>query len=595
MEEEEVQDNYKLTMKSSTIIKRILKYLKPHMWMFIGAVILYVIDSVVHAYEPTLLGDLLTIASTEGSTYDQILRIGFLYAGFVVGGCLVYYFAGMTIQRIAQSIIVDIRRDIFNHIQHLSISQIHSVPVGKWVTRATNDVNSIMTFFSDVLISIMSNAMTLISVTIMVFILNWKLAFVLMAFLPVIAVVSVLFAHYSRKYYRLLRSHISSMNGFLSENLSGMETIQEFNQEDRKAKEFDDINLDLKKTNFKAVTVFAIFRPLIYFIYICTILTVFVFGLKMVYSGEMAIGYLYSFYSYTDWFFNPIQNLANTFNTIQSALAGAERVLIVLDTKPEIVDSVDAKPIEKLKGKVEFRHVWFAYSKKDWILKDVSFVINPGDTVAFVGETGAGKSTIINLMVRNFDIQKGQILIDDRDIKSITLDSLRGNIGEMLQDVFLFSGSIKTNVSLGDENISDEEVKKACEYVGASGFIERLPNKYDEPVLENGNNFSSGQRQLISFARVVTYKPSLVVLDEATANIDTETEVIIQSSLEKIKSIGTMVMVAHRLSTIKHASMIYVVDHGRIIEQGNHQELLKLRGIYYNLYKLQSTEKKLAE
>ena len=298
---------------------------------------------------------------------------------------------------------------------------------------------------------------------------------------------------------------------------------------------------------------------------------------------------------YTGNFFNPVQEIADQFNNIQQALASSERIVLVLDKKSDVTNKEGARDIEKFKGKIEFKNVWFAYKEDEWILKDVSFVINPGDTVAFVGETGAGKSTIIGLIVRNYNIQKGQILIDDIDINDITLESLRRNIGEMLQDVFLFSGTVKSNISLGDESISDDEIKEACKFVGASNFIEKLPNKYDEEVNENGNNFSQGQRQLISFARVVSYKPSIIVLDEATANIDTETEVIIQESLEKIKSIGTMVMVAHRLSTIRHATMIYVVDKGEIKERGNHQQLLKKRGIYYNLYKIQNMEKKMKE
>jgi ATP-binding cassette subfamily B protein len=495
----------------------------------------------------------------------------------------------------AQDIILDLRADVFKHIQTLSIDQLHKVPVGKWVTRATNDVNSLMSFFSDVLISIISNIMFLLSIIVMVLIKSWQLALVDLAFIPVIAAVSFVFAHYSRKHYRLVRSSISSLNGFLSENLAGMETIQVFNQEERKKEEFDVISKKLRKNDWDAVTVFAIFRPLIYLLYTGAIISIFAYGLRMVDQGLITIGTMYSFYLYTEYLFYPIQNIANQFNSVQSALAGAERVIIVLDTKSEIVDEKDSHDVDKLKGKIEFKHVWFAYKGDHWILKDVSFVINPGDTVAFVGETGAGKSTIINLMVRNYDIQKGEILIDDMPIKSITLSSLRRNIGEMLQDVFLFSGTVKSNISLDEPTITDEEIKEAAEYVGADSFIEKLNKKYDEPVLENGNNFSQGQRQLISFARVVSYKPSLIVLDEATANIDTETEVIIQDSLEKIKSIGTMVMVAHRLSTIKHASMIYVVDHGEIVEQGNHQSLLKKRGIYYNLYKLQSMDRELAD
>jgi ATP-binding cassette subfamily B multidrug efflux pump len=594
--EEDYQEpeSSKLTLKSSYIIKRIMKYLKPHWKLFAFSLALYLITSSLSAMEPTLIGWFVDELTKEGIEYSQVAVYGGYYAICITVNCILTYFAGLSVQVMAQGIILDLRQDVFSHIQTLSISQLHKVPVGKWVTRATNDVNSLMSFFSDVLVSIISNMMFLGMIVVMVFVKDWRLAFVDLAFIPVIVVVSWIFAYYSKKHYRLLRSSISSMNGFLSENLSGMETIQVFNQEERKMKEFDDISKKLKKNDWDAMTVFAVFRPLIYSIYTAAIISVFAVGLHFVDGGTMTIGTLYSFYLYTEYLFYPIQNIANQFNSVQSALAGAERVIIVLDTPSEIVDSKDAKPLEKMKGKIEFRHVWFAYKGEEWILKDVSFVINPGDTVAFVGETGAGKSTIINLMVRNFDIQKGEILIDDINIRNITLDSLRKNIGEMLQDVFLFSGTVRSNISLDDKDMPESDIEAAAKFVGADDFINKLPKKYDEPVLENGNNFSQGQRQLISFARVVTYKPSVVVLDEATANIDTETEVIIQNSLEKIKSIGTMVMVAHRLSTIKHASMIYVVDHGVIVESGNHQALLKKRGIYYNLYKLQTTEKDLA-
>lgn len=594
MEDEQELLDMKRTLKTSYILKRIFGYLRPQMKLFILAMVLYVLEAFMAAVEPQFIGKVIDLVS-EGAPYKEVALYGWLYAIIItLNYCVFSFIAGLVIQLLAQNIIVQMRQDLFDHIQSLSIDQLHSVPVGKWVNRVTNDVNAVMSFFSDVLVQIIYNFIYLVAIIVFVFVTNWKLAFIDLAFLPVISVVAVFFAKYSRKHYREVRSSFSSMNGFLSENLSGMETIQVFNQEERKMEQFSSINKSIKKASWGAVRVFAIFRPLIYLLYVSALIAVFGAGLPMVASGTITIGIMYSFYQYTQNMFNPIQNIANQFNGIQSALAGAERVIKILDMPSQIIDSPDAQDIGKIKGKVEFRHVYFAYKGEEWILKDVSFIINPGDTVAFVGETGAGKSTIINLMCRNFDIQKGEILIDDIPLRNISISSLRRNIGEMLQDVFLFSGTIKDNISLGDETISQDDIEKACAFVGADGFIQKLPQKLDEPVNENGNNFSQGQRQLISFARAVAYKPSLIVLDEATANIDTETEVIIQSSLEKIKSIGTMVMVAHRLSTIRHATMIYVVDHGVITEQGNHQALLKKRGIYYNLYKLQTMEKEMA-
>lgn len=583
------ENNSKRTLSSSYIISRLLGYMKGSVHLFIIALILYVLQAFSAALEPMIEGRVINLINV--SDFGTATKYGWFFCAIITANyCVFAFIGGYLIQKGSQDIIYRLRNDVFDHIQNLSINQLHSVPVGKWVTRTTSDVNSIMDFFSNVLIQLIYNFLFLIALMVFVFVASWKLAFIDLAFLPVIAVVFVFFTYFSRKSYREVRAQISNMNAFLSENLSGMETIQIFNQETRKKREFTAINKKLAGAHWGAVRIFATFRPSIYLLYIGSLLCVFGFGLPMLARGELDVGTLYSFYSYTGYLFQPVQNIANQFNAIQSALAGAERVVKVLDTKSEIADEPDAMDIGHLQGKIEFRHVWFAYKGDEWILKDVSFVINPGDTVAFVGETGAGKSTIINLMCRNFDIQKGEILLDDIPIKKIKLASLRRNIGEMLQDVFLFSGDISYNISLGDPNISEEKVEKSAEFVGASDFIERLPDGYHHIVNENGNNFSQGQRQLISFARAVAYEPSVMVLDEATANIDTETEVIIQNSLEKMKSIGTMVMVAHRLSTIKHASMIYVVDHGVIAEQGDHQTLLKKRGIYYNLYKLQNME-----
>jgi ATP-binding cassette subfamily B protein len=382
------------------------------------------------------------------------------------------------------------------------------------------------------------------------------------------------------------------MNAFLSENLSGMKITQMFNQEKKQYNEFRNRNERLRKSSLKQTITFGIFRPTMYLLYVIAIIIVVYFGSLEVMNNPMVLfSLVYVFYQYVSKLFNPIQQLADQFNTIQSAFASSERIFEILDTESEIKDSEDAVEISEFKGKIEFKNVWFAYEEENWILKDVSFVINPKETVAFVGATGAGKTTILSLIVRNYDIQKGQILIDDMDIKNIKLSSLRKNIGQMLQDVFLFSGTIKSNIQMREDSITDEDIYNACEYVNANHFIEKLDHKYEEEVRERGNNFSSGQRQLLSFARTIVHKPQIMILDEATANIDTETEVLIQESLEKMRNIGTMLIVAHRLSTIQHSDKIVVLKHGEIQEIGNHQELLKKKGQYYELYKIQYEKK----
>lgn len=589
----EEQESDQISTSTFSILKQISKYIKPHIWAFALGLVLYVVLAAIEVALPLVSGMLIDSLDVVDPQYSSVVQYSLIFALVVVLNGGFRYFGSMLIQKTAQEVVYDLRKDVFKKIENFSLGQISEMPIGKWVTRVTNDTNSVLSFFSNVLISLIYNVIVLIVVIVTVIATNWQLGLILVAFLPVIFVVSFAFARISRKNYREVRKNISAMNAFLSENLSAMNTIQIFNQEEKKNLEFERVNKKLKKANYRAVNVYTIFRPLIFLLYSGAIFAVFAVGLRFVAEGEMSIGGLYAFYLLTERFFYPVQSIANLFNQIQSALAGAERVLGVLNKKTLITDCSDPVDLGRAKGKIEFKHVWFAYKPGEWILKDVSFVIKPGETVAFVGETGAGKSTIITLMVRNYEIQKGQILIDDVDIKDISLSSLRKNIGQMLQDVFLFSGTIKSNISLNNPEIDENTIISSAEYVGADRFISKLENKYDQEVLENGNNFSSGERQLISFARVVTYKPPIVVLDEATSNIDTETEVIIQNSLEKIKSIGTMVMVAHRLSTIKHASRIFVINAGEIVEEGNHQQLLKKRGIYYNLYRIQSMRQKM--
>lgn len=589
MGEEELEQKQH-SMKDMVMIGNLARYLKPYLPKFIFAIVLDTLSVLLYTTEPLFYKEILRLLKIETTQFTSILAIGLFFIVAMFASIILMYISGMMVQKVGQRVIYDIRRDIFNHIEELAIGQLNTIPVGKLVTRITNDTGTLMDFFTNILVNMLKNIITLVAIAIISFFVNWQLALILIAFLPIILAITIFFRSKSKKVYREIRKNVSSINGFLSENLSGMKTIQIFNQEERKAEEFTKLNKQLRDSNLKSVRIFALFRPGVFFIYVMAIVAVMSVGLRLVMNGQLDTDGLYAFYIYISQFFNPVQNLAEQFNGLQSSMTAAERILAVLDLKADVLDSNDSIDVDGFKGKIEFKNVWFSYVPGEWVLKDISFVIEPGETAAFVGATGAGKSTIIGLIVRNYDIQKGQILIDGIDIKKIKINSLRKHIGEMLQDVFLFSGTIASNIALDDDSITRKEIEDASRYVGADTFIEKLPKKYDEEVLERGNNFSMGQRQLISFARTVVYKPNIVVLDEATANIDTETEVLIQNSLLKMKNIGTMVIVAHRLSTIKHADKIFVISKGKIIEEGTHQELLKLRGTYYNLYRLQNMQ-----
>ncbi len=589
MGEEELEQKQH-SMKDMAMIGNLARYLKPYLPKFIFAIVLDTLSVLLYTTEPLFYKEILRLLKIETTQFTSILAIGLFFIVAMFASIILMYISGMMVQKVGQRVIYDIRRDIFNHIEELAIGQLNTIPVGKLVTRITNDTGTLMDFFTNILVNMLKNIITLVAIAIISFFVNWQLALILIAFLPIILAITIFFRSKSKKVYREIRKNVSSINGFLSENLSGMKTIQIFNQEERKAEEFTKLNKQLRDSNLNSVRIFALFRPGVFFIYVMAIVAVMSVGLRLVMNGQLDTDGLYAFYIYISQFFNPVQNLAEQFNGLQSSMTAAERILAVLDLKADVLDSDDSIDVDGFKGKIEFKNVWFSYVPGEWVLKDISFVIEPGETAAFVGATGAGKSTIIGLIVRNYEIQKGQILIDGIDIKKIKINSLRKHIGEMLQDVFLFSGTIASNIALDDDSITRKEIEDASRYVGADTFIEKLPKKYDEEVLERGNNFSMGQRQLISFARTVVYKPNIVVLDEATANIDTETEVLIQNSLLKMKNIGTMVIVAHRLSTIKHADKIFVISKGKIIEEGTHQELLKLRGTYYNLYRLQNMQ-----
>lgn len=579
------------TYKDSKIIRRLFQYLKPVKWYFITALLLTALVVAADLTPAYLEGQIIGIlGNTELASGDKLrtaLTLVGVYSAVIIATAFVNYYNTMMLQKAGQKIILTMRRDVFVHIENLSIAQINETPVGKLVTRVTSDINMINELYTNVIVNLIRYALTIVFVIVMMLIISPMLTMYVCIMAPILIVIYGIFKHVSRKQYRKVRGCVSNVNAFLSENISGMKITQIFNQEEKKLEEFRQKNNDLRKNSIKEVLIFGVFRPAIYVLYVLTQIIVLYNGFYLVKNKRLELALYVSFYRYIDSFFNPIQQLADQFNQLQSAFASAERVFEILDTEPRILDRPDAVEPEYFEGKIEFDHVWFAYNEENWILKDVTFTVEPKQTVAFVGATGAGKTTILALIVRNYEIQRGEIRIDGINVKDIKIECLRKKIGQMLQDVFLFSGSIKSNITLREESFTNEEIMNACHYVNADTFINRLDGGLEYHVLERGANFSSGQRQLLSFARTIIHKPNIMILDEATANIDTETEVLIQDSLEKMMNVGTMLIVAHRLSTVQHADKIIVLHKGSIMEMGNHQELLAKKGLYYNLYELQ--------
>lgn len=571
-------------MKNSEIIKRSFSYVKSELPLIIVSLLMILVNVALSSLLPVIFQQFI---DTLEDTANVILRdIIFLAVGYFVINVFnqaFLYFESMILQKVGQKIIYSLRVEVFKHIENMSLNQFNDMPVGSLVTRVANYTSAMSTLFTDTLVNLIKNVLMICATYAIMAYYSWKLSLIMLAIIAIIFVATFIFQHYIGLNFKKERAYVSDMNTFLSENLAGMKIIQLFNQEKRKKDEFFSKNETLRKQRYKMVILFAIYRPFVSFMTYAAVALTFFMGLKFNLSSGEVVAFYISLFN----FFEPVQALADQFNNLQSARSASERLFNLLDVKPDVLDKPDAKEIEHFKGKIEFKNVWFAYEKDNYILKDVSFIVEPGKTCAFVGATGAGKTTILSLIVRNYNIQKGQILIDDIDINDIKIESLRKHIGQMLQDVFLFSGTIRSNITLKDDSFSDEEIKKTCKYVNADTFIDKLDKGLDSEVIEKGENFSQGQRQLLSFARTVLHKPDILILDEATANIDTETERIIQDSLNKIKNIGTMLVVAHRLSTIKNADKIICLQNGRIVESGTHQELLDKKGYYFNLCALQ--------
>ena len=585
-------------MADREIIRRLLSYAKPFRKQFALVFVVMVISIVYDVAAPLLVGKIQGIIKGKFEL-PQLYRMVGLYAAVLVVSVVCTYFQSMTLQRIGQKILTKLRLDLFTHIESLSHHQLNEIPVGKLVTRVCNDTNAISMMFTNVLVTMLKNILVIAGVLAGMLMLNYALTLMVLCFVPFVVLFTVIFRKFSRKVHRDVTDARTDVNTYLSENLSGIKITQIFNREQQKLNDFLRRSRKLRRAKQSRIFVFGIFRPMVYMLFVSTNLCLFYFGAKGCIQDTTVLGQvitseiIVSFYMYISKFFNPIQTLAEQFDTLQNSFASAEKIFTILDMEPEVVDEPDAMELDEIRGEIEFKDVWFAYKPGEWVLKGVSFHVEPRQTVAFVGSTGSGKTTILSLICRNYDIQKGQILIDGIDIRKIKIASLRRHFGQMLQDVFLFSGDIRSNILLREEGISDEQVWEACRYVNADSFIGKLEGGLDEVVRERGNNFSAGQRQLLSFARTILHKPSVMILDEATANIDTETEILIQDSLEKMKNIGTMLIVAHRLSTIQHADKIILLSHGQILEEGTHQELLRRKGRYYQLYMLQYEKQQL--
>ena len=579
--DDKIESNYK-----GSALLHLLSYMKPYAGWVAVCLILVLALTGFDLYRPMLIGDAIDLFEKQGN-YDVIIDTTVKYGIVLVLSFIFNISQTWLLQKMGQSIILTVRKDLYAHIQSLSSRYFDLTPVGRLVTRVTNDVEALDEMYSGILVRLFRNIVKIIGLAAVMLMLDFRLALISFVLLPFVAVLTVIFRKIARQTYRISRTRLTDVNTFLSENISGMRIIQIFGREKRKFEEFDDKNHKLYRAGYREMMVFAIFRPIIYILSIISLMIVLGVGSEDVMGHVISIGTLYIFAQYIQSFFEPIQELAEQFSTLQSSIASAEKIFTIMSEEPLVKEDENPVILPEIKGRIEFSHVWFAYDNENYVLRDVSFVIEPGQKVAFVGATGAGKSSILNLIGRYYDIQKGNIYIDGVDIRRLSKRQLRSAIGQMQQDVFIFEGDIEYNIRLHNADITLEDVKAAAEYVNASHFIEKLPGGYQEPVSERGATFSAGERQLLSFARTLAHKPSILVMDEATANIDTETELLIQEALEKLMQGRTTIMVAHRLSTIQHADCIMVMHKGKIREQGTHQELLAQDGIYKKLYELQ--------
>ena len=589
------------------VVRRLLKYGKPYIGWFLLILLIIVGTVRLELWQPELIeqaseqyvekymdlpndGLVASVKELKNMRHDDlmgVLKLGGLYLISVILTFALTYAQAALLAMVGQKIVYNMRTDIFNHLSKLHIGFFNDNPIGRLVTRVTNDCETVLEMFTSVVVTMVSNIFILVGVMKAMLDRHVGLSLAIFIVIPFTVVSTFFFTKITRKMYRAIRAKVSELNAFVAEHVSGMKVVQIFTAEEDTQREFEEQSEELRKAHIKQLMCHAIYSPISYILNIASMAILLAYGGSLAMAGVVSIGTLLAFQRYITKFFHPIQEMAENFNVIQSAAAAAERIFWLMDTEPAITDAEDAVHMESFKGHIEFKNVWFAYREGEWVLRDVSFEVKPGQRVAFVGATGAGKTTIQNLICRYYDIQQGQILIDGVDVRKIKVADLRRNIGQMLQDVFLFAGDIKSNIRLNDTSISDQAVVEAAKYVNAHPFISQLEGGYDHQVIERGAAFSAGQRQLLSFARTLAFQPSVLILDEATANIDTETEALIQDALGKLMEGRTTIIVAHRLSTIQNCDKIIVMHKGEIREEGSHQELLAQGGLYYKLYKLQ--------
>ena len=570
----------------SRLMKRLLGYIRPYKYYVIFAILLNVVVAGLGPVRP-LLTKIAIDDYIAKSDYHGLMIIGLLLFGSLLFQAFIQYFLTYYTQYLGQKILYDLRMQIFNHIQKLALKFFDKTPIGRIVTRATNDVEALGELFSSGIVMVFSDVFIILWILVFMFAMDVPLSLVTLSVLPVLIYGTFLFRKKVRERYRDVRLHLARLNSYMQEHVTGMSVVQIFNKEKDEFKKFSSINEDFRSANIKSIFYYAIFYPSVELLSSIAVGLIIWYGGGEVIRSTLTIGVLFAFIQYTEMFFRPIRDLSEKYNIMQTAMASSERIFKLLDNQTFIKNTENPARLDTVKGSIEFKNVWFAYNSDEYVLKDMNFKINPGETVAIVGHTGAGKTSTINILTRFYDIQKGNILLDGVDISTIDKHELRKHISLVLQDVFLFSGTIESNINLNNPDISFERVKKAAEIVGADKFIMDLPDQYKEPVKERGATLSVGQKQLISFARALAYDPKILILDEATSSIDTETEILIKEAIEKLLVGRTAIVIAHRLSTIQNADKIIVLHKGEIRETGNHQQLLAKKGIYYKLYQLQ--------